>query len=186
MTIDLWSATGSDYELVSATNSNFAFKSESKRKGKYEPINLLRFAELQPRIVVAQDNRNSTKPMDLSVTMHVERQATPDGYSSGSSGTGSVQADGSSLIFIIGLSAVLGVVLVCLIVVIILTKRKSRRYATPHRSRRQSALCQKLANIRCRCKCRLCRRRMPKPLTSFRNTERQALAEEIEKSALDQ
>ena len=124
--------------------------------------------------------------MDLSVTMHVERQAAPDGYSSGTSGAGSVQADGSSLIFIIGLSAVLGFVLVCLIVMIILTRRNSRRYATSHRSRRQSALCQKLANIRCRCKCRLCRRRMPKPLTSFRNTERQALAEEIEKSALDQ
>ena len=186
VTIDLWSATGSDYALVSAANSNFVFSSESKRKGKYEPINLLRFAELQPRIVVAQDSRNSTKPMDLSITMHVERQAAPDGYSTANSSAASVQADGSSLIFIIGLSAGLGVVLVCLIVMIILTRRKSHRYATPHRSRRKSALCQKLANIRCRCKCRLCRRRMPKPLTSFRNTERQNLADEIEKSAIDQ
>jgi len=144
-------------------------------------MNLLRFAELAPHIVVAQDNRNSTAPIDLSVTMHVELQTTPDIYQTGGSGRSTVQADSSSLLIVIGLSAGLGLVLVAFILLIIMSRRKSGRYSTPRRSSssRRSNLC------RCWSRCRCCKKRMPRPLTSSRNTERMALQDEIEKSAMD-
>ena len=74
--------------------------------------------------------------------------------------------------------------LVCLIVAIIVMRKKASRYPTPSKaSRRQTPLCKALSRIRCKSKC--CKKRIPRPLTSFFQSERLALQEEIEKSAMD-
>ena len=53
------SATSTEFSLISARNKEFEFK-KNEESGDYEPIDLLRFAELEPHLVVANPTRNDT------------------------------------------------------------------------------------------------------------------------------
>ena len=57
------------YSLLSAANREFDFG--SKDDGTYANIDLLRFAELDPRIVLASHNRNETLPLDIHISAKV-------------------------------------------------------------------------------------------------------------------
>ena len=54
------------FGLVSANNKDFDF---GQGEDKFASVNLLRFAELEPHLVVAWPNRNTTQPIDLNVSV---------------------------------------------------------------------------------------------------------------------
>ena len=72
MIISVKSATSTELSLVSSVNKGFEFKLNDAT-GDYEPIDLLRFAELQPHLVVANPSINDTQPIDLSIVVRVNK-----------------------------------------------------------------------------------------------------------------
>ena len=54
---------------MSAANREFDFGSEND--GVYASIDLIRFAELDPRIVLANHDRKDTLPLDIHITAKV-------------------------------------------------------------------------------------------------------------------
>ena len=65
------------FSLVSANNKDFDFGQEGYYAGSFShefaSVNLLRFAELEPHLVVAEQNRNSTQPIDLNVSVKFKK-----------------------------------------------------------------------------------------------------------------
>ena len=59
------------YSLLSAENSSFDFSTDED--GSYASIDLLRFAELDPRIVLAHKDSTNSSPLDLSITITVTK-----------------------------------------------------------------------------------------------------------------
>ena len=61
MTVSVLSSTKTDFGLVSAKKKEFDFGAEIGEKG----MDLVRFAELEPHLIVAHSNRNSTEPINI-------------------------------------------------------------------------------------------------------------------------
>ena len=66
----LKSDTDTEFALVSSTNKLFNFNVDTE-SGKSTKVDMLRFAELDSHIVIAQASRNSTEPFQLTITVEV-------------------------------------------------------------------------------------------------------------------
>jgi len=69
--IKVSSATGSSFGIVSAKQKEFDFGGSQSDDGttEFKEMSLLRFADLEPHLVIAQPNIESKDPMDISITV---------------------------------------------------------------------------------------------------------------------
>lgn len=158
---------------MSATNKqfNFAF---AARSGQFEQLNLLRFAQLDPHIIVAQDSRNSTEPFHLNISVKVSWPGRPQ--LPPADPKQEVLTESQDFVAIT-LGIVLGVfvfVALLVIVVILVKKKEKGGHGTSSRSK-----------IKC---CVRLKKKTTRNLQfqSKAKSERQALQDEIEKSAMEQ
>ena len=69
VTVSMVSQTKTDFGLVSAKKKEFDFSSVIGGK----EMDLVRFAQLDPRVIVADSNRNSTEPIDFQIIVNVTK-----------------------------------------------------------------------------------------------------------------
>ena len=138
------------FALTSSANSNYEFVPASDQHGHYDTINLLRFAEMKPHIVVAHESRNSTEPIDLTIKIRVSKESnTSSHHAIDTTGDGKVP-----LAVVITLAAVLGITIIgAIFISVINCVKKKRARRTPSSSSFKNC-CSKLNCLNCRCPCR--------------------------------